>query len=125
MPEQGHATGNDMPSGLIPSRNTEWETPFSPVASATAALDSTREAVLYSAQRRKVAIAVSVLALVLVGLAVGILVIATIKVGATDERRYLIIYYVGLLFWGGFWGTGTYMAWRWANQPLRGDEPLS
>ena len=45
----------------IPSRNAEWETPFSPVADVNADADATREARTFSATRRRVAILVTVL----------------------------------------------------------------
>ena len=124
MPDSRDHDQDDARPHLIPSRNTEWETPFSPVAPVNADADATREVVLYSAQRRKVAITVSALALLLVGAAVAILVIATIKVGYTDERRALIVYYIGLLMMIAFCGVGVFAAWKWANVPLTGDRSL-
>lgn len=118
MPDSRDYDLDDARPHLIPSRNTEWETPFSPVAPVNADADATREVVLYSAQRRKIAITVSALALLLVCAAVGILVIATIKVGYTDERRALIIYYIGLLMTIAFCGVGVFAVWKWANVPV-------
>jgi hypothetical protein len=110
--------------GDIPRRNTQWETPFSAVAPANAELDAVREVAVYSAKRRKVAIAITASAALFILAAIAVLVIATIKVGYTDERRYLIVNYIGLLLMIAFLGTGVFAAWKWANVPLTGDQPL-
>lgn len=125
MPRRVHAEPADESPGVIPSRNTEWETPFSPVAPVNADLDATREVGIYSAARRKVAIALSALALLIVAANIVILVIATAKAGYTDERRILIVYYIGMLILIVLMGSGLVATWKWANEPVNKDESWS
>ncbi len=119
---QGEAS-QDWEPGVIPSRTTEWETPFSPVAPATERLDEVRFVATYSPRRRLVAI-------VATALACGLVALLTFRLFATmpslnDEngepstaRMGYILLWRDLFFWIFVLGGVLFMTWRWANSPV-------
>lgn len=113
----------DWEPGEIPSRNTSWETPFSPVAPATERLDEVRLVPTYSSRRRMVAV-------VATGIVVGFIALLTFRLFTTmpslnhengepsTERMGYILLWRDLFFWVFVLGGGLFMTWRWANTPL-------
>lgn len=109
MPEEPH----------IPSRNTEWETPFSPVAHVNADLDATQHVVTYSAWRRRVALGATVLLAVWVGAEVVHVVQFTIEQGTEPLRALGVVGVFIVLFRLGVAAAISWGLWHWANRPVQ------
>lgn len=112
----------DEPS--IPPRNTEWATPFSPVAPVNAEADGVRFVRTYSAGRRTVAIVVTCAAALLVTSMVIGLATAVPEAGGLDSpdggaRAAFILYYRDVLVWLGICTAVVWGTWAWANKPVR------
>lgn len=108
----------------IPSRNQEWQTPFSPVAPVNSEADDVRFVPTYSAGRRLLAIIVTIAAgMLVVSMIIG-LIIATPEAGGLDSpeggrRAAFILYYRDVLIWVGICSAVVWAAWKWANKPVR------
>jgi hypothetical protein len=108
----------------IPSRNTEWETPFSPVAPVNVDVDAVRHIGAYSARRRLVAILVTVAASAVMTILIVALAGDTPEVvdpnGDVDGRRAAyILYYRDVVMWAGISLAVVWGAWHWANRPVQ------
>lgn len=108
----------------IPSRSTEWGTPFSPVAPVNAQADAARIVRTYSAGRRVVAILVTIAAgLLVASLIVRLASVVPPTVGPDGEpiadRAPYVLLYRDIVIWTGICIAAVWGTWKWANKPVR------
>jgi hypothetical protein len=108
MPEEPH----------IPSRNTDWETPFSPVAPVNADADATREVQVFSPVRRAVALAVTVILGAWVVAEIVHVVQFTLEQGTSPGRALGVLGAFVVIFRLAAAAGITWGVWRWASRPV-------
>ena len=116
MPD--NAVPGDAADARIPSRSTQWETPFSDTREANADQDATREVLTFSSRRRKIAIGVTVvLALWVIA---EIVHVADLATPSAEEQinPFGFLNYGTIFFRLAVGGLITWQVWKWANRPV-------